>query len=187
MNIQLPENSGAGQNENRDRMTGLYNRRYTMRKLSDIVDGMDFNFSQDAVGVVLADILDLKSPADSYGHAPTDEVIQEVARVLLQQARPGEMACRYGGDEFLLVVPHTTLQQMQERAEKLRLAANEIYIYLDGEPREKIRLSVGAAIWPPKNMFNPRSTPLWGVEALMQAAELELQRCRLGYLGEEKA
>lgn len=181
----MVEPQGTQHNENIDTFTGLYTRRYTMKRLGDIVDGMDFNFSRDAVGVILADIFHLKHPHDNYGHAPIDEVIQEVARVLEQQTQPGEIACRYGGDEFLLVVPHTTIVAIRERAEKLRQAANKVHIYFDGKPREKIRLSVRAALWPPEYRFTPRPTALWGIEALMQSAEQDLQRSRLHYLEQE--
>lgn len=159
--------------------TGFYHR-YAIRKLEDILESTPDN----SVGIIVADIFQLKTPHDKYGHPPVDEVIDKVGQVFEHHAHTQDIACRFGGDEFLLIIPQTSIQELQERAEQIRQDANKIRVHIDGQPREKIRLSVGTALWPLDTNSYPHPA-LRAAEALVYFAEQDLQRIRNLYVQED--
>lgn len=167
-----------------DPLTGLLCRSYTIEKLLQMTSLSFYRSDGRTVGIILADIFNLRRPHELYGHSPVDDVIREAGRVVQAHARPHDLACRYGGDEFLLVVLGLTLPELRRRAEELRLAAQEVRIYYEGEPRERIKLSIGVGIWPPDYQELGFNTTLNGFELLMQIADRDLQHSRSQYLGE---
>jgi diguanylate cyclase (GGDEF)-like protein len=104
----------------RDPLTGLYNRRY-------LGETLPRELSRAArecypVAVVILDIDFFKQVNDTFGHAAGDRVLRWLAAVLTAQTRAGDLACRYGGEEFLVLLPNTTAAQAAQRAEAWRAA-----------------------------------------------------------------
>jgi diguanylate cyclase len=129
----------------RDPLTGLYNRRYldaTMeRELARAKrEGQPLN-------LILIDIDHFKQVNDTYGHQAGDEVLRQVARQLSDSARAADLVCRYGGEEFLLLLPGMPLTVALERAEQWR-AASEAAIIAFGAFRIQVTLSLGIATYP---------------------------------------
>ena len=129
----------------RDTLTGLFNRRYLDTTLPRILE----RAAKDAlpVAVVLFDIDNFKRVNDSLGHLVGDALLERLGSFLADRTRPADIACRYGGEEFLVVLPNTSLDTAAERAEALRrgFAALDIpEIAPDPTPT----LSAGVAIFP---------------------------------------
>lgn len=102
----------------RDPLTGLHNRRY----LEETID-LEFAKSRrnkTPVGVILADIDHFKHINDKFGHDAGDLVLRNVAATLGAHVRKGDVACRYGGEEFLILLPGCDQEQATARAELLR-------------------------------------------------------------------
>jgi diguanylate cyclase (GGDEF)-like protein len=166
----------------RDSLTGLLSRIYAVERLYRILLASRGRRDGQTVGIILADIFNLRRPHELYGHPAADDVIRDVGRVVQSHAGPNDLACRYGGDEFLLIMPGLDLPELRRRAEALRLAALEVRVYEKGEARERMRLSTGVALWPPDYRKLGFDTALNGFELLMQIADRDLQRSRQQYL-----
>jgi len=100
------------------------------------------------LGAILLDIDNFKRFNDSYGHEAGDIVLRELSAVLNSQIRGEDIACRIGGEEFLLVMPGTSLEVTQQRAEKLREDCKRVSVQYGGRPLSAITLSMGIAMFP---------------------------------------
>jgi diguanylate cyclase (GGDEF)-like protein len=119
-----------------DALTGLQNRRGTEIALNDaIAEELRHFHGGNGKGVVLVmiDLDKFKPINDIFGHLPGDQVLQEVSRLLENNLRPGDTACRLGGDEFLLILKHTTLAEVQSRLDKLNETINSATIPYKGD------------------------------------------------------
>ncbi len=109
-------------------LTGLYNRRYMMTRLQDEVErtartGIPFS-------LILTDIDYFKTINDEHGHDCGDEVLQVLSNVMKSQVRAMDVLCRWGGEEFLLLLPETDTQKARMLAERIRKSvSNEHFIY----------------------------------------------------------
>ena len=133
-----------------DSLTGLYNRRH----LDDVLDAK-IERSRDGkspLTVMMIDIDNFKLINDSLGHQTGDTALQALARLLLRHTRPQDMAFRYGGEEFVLVMPDLSHDASLQRAESLRAACAEAQIRLSPPGLEGISLSLtlscGVATFP---------------------------------------
>lgn len=133
--------------------------------------------SKSSIGVIFADIYQLGLPHDKYGHAPIDNVLREVGHVVRSLANEGDMACRYGGDEFLLIIMDVTERETRQRAEELRQAAAKVQIIYEGESREHITLSIGVAHYDSRDRQRSNSR-LHRADLLLQVADADLQNDR---------
>ena len=130
---------------NRDPLTGLYNRRYLDSTLERELARC--KREGQPLSLMLIDIDHFKQINDTYGHQAGDEVIKYLADMLSSQARAADVACRFGGEEFLLLLPNMPQNNAQEKAEQWRSAFAETTIAF-GEFRMQVTLSCGIATYP---------------------------------------
>jgi len=128
-----------------DPLTGLYNRRYLGEALQHEI--MRAKREHSALSVVMADIDHFKIINDSYGHQAGDEVLVQVASLLKQHTRGSDIACRYGGEEFLLVLPGSSLDFARKKADQIRKECAALTIQHQGKSFG-VTLSFGVAAYP---------------------------------------
>lgn len=129
----------------RDPLTGLYNRRY----LDDVLTRELTRCQREGqpLSLMLIDLDHFKQINDTYGHQAGDEVLRQLAAMLRSAARSSDVACRFGGEEFVLLLPNMPQPMARERAEqwRTRFAASSISF---GEFRMQATLSIGIATYP---------------------------------------
>ncbi len=130
----------------RDPLTGLFNRRFMQESLERELRRAAR--SSRPLGGILLDIDHFKQFNDSYGHEAGDIVLRELGGFLQSQIRGEDIACRVGGEEFLLILPDTSLDVTRQRAEKLREASKRVSIQYGGRPLGVITLSMGVVVFP---------------------------------------
>lgn len=129
----------------RDPLTGLKNRRYLAERLpEEIARAQD---AGDWLGVIVSDIDHFKRVNDTYGHQAGDQVLIEIARLLQQHARSSDFICRYGGEEFLIVMPGATLETACKRAEDIRLKVAGLKTQYAGKTLP-VHMSFGVSAYP---------------------------------------
>jgi len=124
----------------RDPLTGLLNRRYMEETLT-----RELSRAQRAgvpLGLLMVDLDGFKRYNDQYGHAAGDRLLVEMGRFLDAHTRGSDIACRYGGDEFLIILLEADLETVQDRAHQIR---HGVRLLLAETP---VTVSVGAAAFP---------------------------------------
>lgn len=129
----------------RDGLTGLYNRRYLDETLPRELARV--RREGHPLAVVMLDIDHFKRINDSHGHAAGDEVIRAMARTLGNGTREGDVVCRHGGEEFVVVMPGMDLEAAMAKAEKWRLAAAALCVR-QGAAEIRFTISAGVAVFP---------------------------------------
>lgn len=130
---------------NRDSLTGLFNRRYLEGTLER--EMARCKREGTPIAMLLLDIDHFKLINDTYGHQAGDEVLRVFSRILQESARAEDIVCRYGGEEFLLVLPKMPLEIARERGEHL-LQLFEGTVVAFGERRIRVTTSIGVAGTP---------------------------------------
>jgi diguanylate cyclase (GGDEF)-like protein/PAS domain S-box-containing protein len=130
----------------RDALTGLFNRRYLEETLDRELRRA--RREQRPVAVMMLDIDHFKDFNDTLGHEAGDRVLREVGHLLLSHTRGEDIACRYGGEEFTLVLPGAGPAAGQERAELLRAGVAAVHASFHGQPLPGLTISVGLALFP---------------------------------------
>lgn len=129
----------------RDPLTGLFNRRYLEETLQrEIVVAKR---QQSNISVVMIDIDRFKKFNDTYGHDAGDFLLKELAALLQREVRRSDISCRYGGEEFLVVMPGASLEKAMERAEHIRASFCSARYEFMGS-KLKATLSLGVACFP---------------------------------------
>ncbi|WP_199322293.1 GGDEF domain-containing protein [Leptolyngbya sp. FACHB-321] len=129
----------------RDALTGLCNRRYFEETLPrELARAARAAYP---VAVILMDIDFFKQVNDTYGHQGGDCVLQAVSRLLRAHSRQGDIACRYGGEEFVLLLPAITLKDVCQRAEQLRRSFQAMRVPF-GAATIRTTLSLGVGLFP---------------------------------------
>lgn len=139
-------NRGLQDKALRDALTGLFNRGYLEESLER--EAGRARRSDQPFGVMMIDLDHFKRVNDTFGHAAGDAVLRTVAQYLLSLARAEDIPCRYGGEEFVLLMSHASAATVRERAEKLRVGAQELRIECDNRSVGPITLSIGIATFP---------------------------------------
>lgn len=130
----------------RDGMTGLFNRSFMEVALDRELQRADRQGKP--VALMMVDVDHFKQFNDSFGHEAGDLVLREVAGCLRTGVRGEDIVCRFGGEEFVVILPEILAQAALERAEILRLAVEERDVRFRGESLRQVTLSVGLAMYP---------------------------------------
>jgi len=130
----------------RDPLTGLFNRRYMEESLERELHRVTRN--QHPLGVIMIDIDHFKDFNDNFGHDAGDTVLRELSGLLRSKIRAEDIACRYGGEEFVLILPEASLEITRRRAEALREAVKRLELKYKGQPLNSISISAGVAAFP---------------------------------------
>jgi two-component system cell cycle response regulator len=135
-----------------DSLTGLLNRR----ALYEIIEKEQVRTQADGVplSVVMIDIDHFKLTNDQYGHLVGDEVLCQVAKTIIERKRSSDHAGRWGGEEFLLVLPGANVQEAGYVAERMRVAIRSLAIQLKDGRSISVRASLGAASTVPGEEFS---------------------------------
>jgi diguanylate cyclase (GGDEF)-like protein len=126
-----------------DGLTGIFNRRFFERRILEEIERA--RRYEAELAVLMVDIDQFKRLNDEFGHLLGDEVLRQVSSLLQQQVRKIDVVCRYGGEEFAILLTHTGAQQALAIADKLRRIV-ETWQF-PGVPRA-ITISAGVAIFP---------------------------------------
>lgn len=129
-----------------DSLTSLYNRRFLDESLRQELNKAEREGRP--VGVIMIDIDHFKKVNDTHGHKAGDEVLVAVGKALLDNVRGGDIVCRFGGEEFAIVLPGASLSITQGRAEALRAIVEDLRFEDPGCPVGSVTISVGIAIFP---------------------------------------
>ncbi|ULG69543.1 GGDEF domain-containing protein [Marinobacterium sediminicola] len=129
----------------RDPLTGLANRRQVMEQLDE--DIKDAHSQGRPLAVMMFDLDKFKGFNDQYGHAAGDIVLKQFARILRQQSRSkDELPGRFGGEEFLLILPGVDADQARERAEAIRAACHQTSLQVPTGDEVSFTTSIGIAM-----------------------------------------
>jgi two-component system, cell cycle response regulator len=127
-----------------DQLTGLHNRRYMEGQLGALVKRA--GMGGDPVAALMIDLDHFKKINDSFGHDVGDEVLREFAIRLASNVRAVDLPCRYGGEEFTVIMPDTRLEDAQRIAERIRLhVAGSPFRVAGGQELLTVTISVGVA------------------------------------------
>lgn len=152
-----------------DALTGLSNRRHLEEFLAE-----QFRVSArygTPLSVVMADIDHFKLVNDTYGHAAGDEVLRGVARAVQQATREADLCARFGGEEFVLVLPATGLDGALDLAERVRRTVEDLAMVAAGE-RVRVTVSLGVTSY----RKGDQAEPDW----LIREADLALYEAKRG-------
>lgn len=128
-----------------DALTGLHNRRAFDKAIQELVSA--FNEQGTVFSIIVIDVDHFKKFNDTYGHQVGDEVLKIVGDTLYKGLKSRDIPCRYGGEEFVVLLPETCLENAEIVAEQLRIriAVRSLDEIKNEKPVEKITISLGVA------------------------------------------
>ncbi|MFZ2237834.1 MAG: diguanylate cyclase [Dokdonella sp.] len=126
----------------RDGLTGVYNRRYFDRTIEALLSRS--RTAGQSFSALVADIDHFKKVNDTVGHLAGDDCIRMVANTIQQQLHPGQPLVRYGGEEFVILLPGMTATMAMTKAEQLRIAIAAAQVTCNGKPL-RMTVSIGVA------------------------------------------
>jgi diguanylate cyclase (GGDEF)-like protein/PAS domain S-box-containing protein len=126
-----------------DELTGLFNRNHMVAMLQREV--ANCTRTGRSLGLIMADIDHFKGINSKYTHIGGDYVIREIGSFLAGHVRGSDLVCRYGGEEFLLIMPEASESGLVQKAEQLRQGAKALNLQFQGKPI-KVSLSIGVAV-----------------------------------------
>ena len=124
-----------------DALTGLFNRRYLNQRLHE--ETARALRHREPLSCLFVDVDHFKRVNDSYGHAAGDQVLNELSRYLQSQLRASDIATRYGGEEFAIILPNTDKHNACHLAERIRLGIGTHPVELESGERIRVTASIG--------------------------------------------
>jgi diguanylate cyclase (GGDEF)-like protein/PAS domain S-box-containing protein len=161
-NIRLRE---ALRNQSiKDPLTGLYNRRYLEEMLEREIRRAVR--AEQPLGILMLDLDHFKSFNDTYGHDAGDAVLRETATFVTKSIRVEDIVCRFGGEEFVVILPTADLDAARSRGERIRAKVKELTVLHQGQSVGRITVSIGVAALPmhgtsPKELFEAADAALY--------------------------
>ncbi|GAB1720415.1 MAG: diguanylate cyclase response regulator [Nitrosospira sp.] len=150
-----------------DPLTDLYNRRFLQEYLPQEI--AKAKRSSSSLAVLMFDLDFFKRINDVFGHEAGDAFLKGVARLLQGCIRESDIACRYGGEEFVLVLSGASLDGAIKKAERIRKAVMELDLTIRKKPLGRVSTSIGIAVYPEHGT---------GMEALLRAADEALYEAK---------
>jgi diguanylate cyclase (GGDEF)-like protein len=129
-----------------DPLTGLYNRRYLWDFLER--ECLRARRSGAKIAAIMIDVDRFKRVNDTHGHEAGDRILTEIAALLRRSVRRADLACRYGGEEFVLILPEASIELVRQRAEEIRAAVKQLPILFRGKSLGPVTVSLGIAVFP---------------------------------------
>jgi len=129
-----------------DELTGIYNRRFFNLALEEEIRRAEryrHHFS-----LAILDIKHFKRINDEHGHARGDSVLAEIGRILKSESRASDVVCRFGGEEFAVILPETGLERAKLFAEKMLQSIRDNEFRLDDDSIVRVTMSVGVSMYP---------------------------------------
>jgi diguanylate cyclase (GGDEF)-like protein len=151
----------------RDGLTGLFNRRYLEETLEREIHRAVRE--QAPLSIIFIDIDNFKSFNDRFGHEAGDAVLRQLGAFLTAQIRYEDIACRYGGEEFVVVLPDAALDIAAQRAEGIRTGVKSMKVQVGGRTLQGVTLSLGVSAIPECEAVG---------EILMRAADAALYQAK---------
>ena len=138
----------------RDPLTGLFNRRYLDATMEREV--LRARREGAPIGAILLDLDHFKALNDTYGHDAGDYVLERTGELLSHATRGSDIACRFGGEEFALILPGASLENTRKRAEAIRAAFEALDLVYEGQRLTGLSLSAGvSALAPDATQWTP--------------------------------
>jgi diguanylate cyclase (GGDEF)-like protein/PAS domain S-box-containing protein len=129
-----------------DVLTGLFNRRYLEETLErEIHRGRRKGAS---LGLIMLDLDNFKHFNDTYGHEAGDNLLRTLGKFLAERVRREDVACRYGGEEFVLILAEASQEIVCQRAEEIRREFPKVPVVHRGQVLESVTVSLGVAMFP---------------------------------------
>jgi len=153
-----------------DPLTQLYNRRYFTSVSNDIL--FIEKRKKENLSLIMIDIDKFKNINDTYGHKIGDDVLVEFAHLLKSTQRKSDITCRFGGEEFIILLPTTDIELATEVAQKLRKETEQISITLDSNKNVQFTISLGVSSVDLDNELN--------IESALQRADNALYEAKNG-------
>lgn len=151
----------------RDPLTGLYNRRYMEESIS-----REYSRAQRAgvpMGIIMFDLDHFKLLNDRFGHDAGDAVLRDLGRLLQEKVRDTDIACRYGGEEFTVILPGADVDACCERADELLQLVRDMKVECNGQMLNDLSISLGVASYP-------QHGPSW--QQVLKAADIALYQAK---------
>jgi diguanylate cyclase (GGDEF)-like protein len=130
-----------------DGMTSLYNKSFFNFRLNEEIYNAKHNDKK--IAILLVDIDHFKRVNDTYGHQAGDKVIIEVSKIMKQACGKNDLACRYGGEELVIISPGSTKEQILDLGEKIRFTVQNSTFKVDNQ-NINITVSIGCAVFSQK-------------------------------------
>lgn len=153
----------------RDYLTGLFNRRYMEETIEREL--LRARRKKLLLSIIMLDIDDFKRINDTSGHAAGDAILRKLGGLLLGHFRGEDIPTRYGGDEFIIVLPDASKEITRERAERLNEHVRHLTIQFEDHILSEVTLSIGIAVFPENGSTS--ATLLSAVDTALYQAKRE--------------
>jgi diguanylate cyclase (GGDEF)-like protein len=130
----------------KDPLTGLYNRRHMLDSLKREI--IRAERKRTSISVVMIDIDHFKAFNDTFGHGAGDELLRQMGRYLASRVRGSDVACRYGGEEFILFLPELSTSETFARMTQILNGIPKLEVDYEGKRLGSVNLSMGIATYP---------------------------------------
>jgi len=151
----------------RDKLTGLYNRRYLEETFDRELHRIERESS--TLALFMIDVDHFKLFNDTFGHEAGDIVLQSLGQLFRKFIRGADISCRFGGEEFVLILPAISLENAMLRAQELHKLISQLHVSFNNTPLGPITLSIGIAMYPDHGET---------LEALIHHADLALYEAK---------
>ena len=151
-----------------DPLTGVYNRRFGLGRLHEEFERSIR--SNIPMGLLMMDIDHFKNVNDTYGHQVGDRILKSIASIIRTVLREGDILIRYGGEEFLAVLPAAASEDLMLVGERIRRSVEDSSV-IEGQQTIKVTLSLGGAAYPNQSVEKESTLIQLADDSLYQAKE----------------